>query len=88
MRATGALWRDTGRHVLVLPQQNRADVVALGGGGAALWRILSEPLDAHQIAERLADLAPDEPDSQAVSTCLDDLVSRKVLAVLMEKDPL
>jgi hypothetical protein len=53
-RAPDALWRDTGRHVLVAVP-HRTEVQVLGGGGAAIWRHLARAASAGELADRFAD---------------------------------
>lgn len=89
VRAAGALWHDTGVHVVVLPRRDRhCDVVVLGGGGAELWRRLDEPVDAWSLAERLAGSGGASPDPEVLTDCLEDLVARGIVARLIEEDEL
>ena len=75
-RVGGALWRDTGVHVVVLPPESGAQVLVLGGGGAAFWRVLDRPRTLREVQERLAlDAveAPQDRDLLACATQLDGL---------------
>jgi hypothetical protein len=76
-RARGVLTRDTDLHVVVLPTAPRADFVLLGGGAAAIWRILETPLTADQIAERFDRTS--SPEEAELISYLHDLVTRGVL---------
>lgn len=78
-RRTGTLWRDTGRHVLALPESDGADVVVLGGGSAVLWRLLERPQSLPGILRRLAEAGGDAPTEDDVRACLDDLVTRSLI---------
>ena len=80
-RQSGALWRDTGRHVLALPSAERAVVVVLGGGGAVLWRLLEEPLRLTEVMSRLQTSEGAAPAEAEVLACLDDLVQRGLVEV-------
>lgn len=75
-RRVGTLWRDTGMHVLVLADDDGAEVVVLGGGGAVLWRLLEQPLDLPTVMTRLRTAAGAAPDQEEVQECLRDLVAR------------
>lgn len=79
-RRVETLWRDTGMHVLALPEGDGAEVVVLSGGSAVLWRLLAQPLALPDILGRLEpgvdDLAPAE---DAVVACLDDLLARGLI---------
>lgn len=86
-RAAGALWRDTGTHVLVLPDARDADVIALGGGGALVWRLLTRPLACGEIESELGRHAEPPPDREAVLECLRQLVACRVLSVVEQAGP-
>ena len=76
-RHTGTLWRDTGHHVLALPETDGAEVAVLGGGSAVLWRLLDQPLALHELLEHLvSDEGEADPAAPEVLTCLQDLVRR------------
>ena len=76
-RRAGTLWRDTGEHVLALPEGEGAEVVILGGGSAVLWRLLAQQLTLPQMLGLLStsEDAP-APGENEVLTCLRDLVTR------------
>lgn len=57
-RADGMLWRDTGRHVVTMLPHSEGQVRVLGGGSAAVWRLLEEPLTVGEIVDRLAEAGP------------------------------
>ena len=88
VRVAAVLWRDTGLHVLVLPDGTSHEVVVLGGGSAVVWRLLAEPVDAAAIARRLGREAGEDLDPDAVTACLEDLADRGVVARLIEEDAL
>jgi hypothetical protein len=76
-RARGVLARDTELHVVLLPTAQRRDFVLLGGGAAAIWRLLDAPLTADQIAQRF-DRSSSPEDTELVGY-LHDLLARGVL---------
>lgn len=84
-RAHAALWRDTGRHVVVLGPRQDAEVVVLGGGSALLWRLLDQPLELEEINRRVGLLGAGPGE---VASCLDDLVDRGLVAWMIVEDEL
>jgi hypothetical protein len=86
-RAAGALWRDTGSHVVVLPDRHDAEVVVLGGGGAVLWRLLERSLSLGDIELQLHQADGHQPETSAVLGCLEDLVARGVLTSTGQGEP-
>ncbi len=79
VRTAGLLWRDTGRHVLVLGHDEARDVTVLGGGGATLWRLLDRPRSLDELEQRLAG-APGQPHLRTdLAACLEDLAERGLL---------
>ena len=78
-RRAGTLWRDTGMHVLALPEDDGAEVVVLGGGSAVLWRLLEEPLDLPTVMSRLHTPLGADPEVAEVGACLHDLVARGLI---------
>ena len=88
VRAPGSLWRDTGMHVLVIPPGAGSEVTVLGGGGAAVWRLLAEPVGLRELRERLLDTLDEGPEPGTVAACVDALVARHVVSCLFEKDEL
>lgn len=83
-RRLGTLWRDTGLHVLALPEHEAAEVVVLGGGSAVLWRMLQEPLALVDVLERLGS-GEGAPHEDAVTDCLAELVARGLIEGLDEE---
>lgn len=77
-RRLGTLWRDTGLHVLALPEEEAAEVVVLGGGSAVLWRLLAEPMTLADILDRLG-AAADAPPEDVVTSCLADMAARGLI---------
>ncbi len=83
-RSSDLLWRDTGRHVLVLPPDVDGQVLVLGGGGAAVWRLLEEPRTLQELTEHFTNASKSGqpvPDLAAVATCVDELAACGVLHV-------
>lgn len=83
-RVGAPLWRDTGRHVLVLPSAQTGDVTVLGGGGAALWRLLDRPLDSAQLRARFSDSGV-APTAEELDACLTQLTALGLISVV--RDP-
>ena len=77
-REATALWRDTGVHVVVLPE-HATEVKVLGGGGAWLWRMLDEPASMLDLLGVLTDEAGPTPDAGELEACLLDLVEQGLL---------
>lgn len=83
-RSSRLLWRDTGRHVLVLTPEVDGQVFVLGGGGAAVWRLLERPRTLQELTDHFAsasDSAQPAPDLAAVAGCVDELAACGVLQV-------
>ncbi|QNN52168.1 hypothetical protein [Nocardioides mesophilus] len=77
-RADGVLWRDTGRHVVLLPRGEDRVPLVLGGGTAELWRLLdSRPT----MTEIVAAFEPDPRVEVAdeVECALHELVNHGVV---------
>ena len=73
-RAAGVLWRDTGRHVLVLRAEGSDSPVVLGGGHAQLWRMVGGGRSVSELAAQFARSAPDGVDvTRAVHSALSAL---------------
>ncbi len=73
-----ALWRDTGRHVVVVPTGADGEVQVLGGGGAAIWRHLAEPCRAEDLQRRFAEQGQ-APDVDLLTEHLEELCELRVL---------
>ena len=84
-RRLGTLWRDTGLHVLALPEGDANDVVVLGGGSAVLWRLLEAPMSLADILSRLDAEAVDGPRRGEISRCLEELVDRGLVEQLAQE---
>lgn len=74
-RSDRALWRDTGQHVVVLTTGNRKDVAVLGGGSAALWRLLQRRLS---LSEIVASLVCEQGGQQSAENDVADAVNALV----------
>ncbi len=72
-RVSRLLWRDTGRHVLVLMPRAGGQVLSIGGGGAAVWRLLDRPRNLRELHQSFVDAADTPPDLSSLATCLDQL---------------
>lgn len=79
-RASNALWRDTGRRVVVLPSRPSGDVQLLEGGHALVWRALDTPGSALELRDRLAGIDGGAPPSGEVSRCLSILTDRGIVS--------
>jgi Coenzyme PQQ synthesis protein D (PqqD) len=79
-RASGTVWRSAHGAVLVLPIADH-DMRALGGAGADLWQLLSQPLTLDQAAYQLAEVYDMSPNEiiQEIAPVLDDLAAHGVL---------
>lgn len=77
-RVVATLWRDTGMHVLAIPEGERTDVTVLSGGSALLWRMLDEPQGVAALVARLSspDGVEQVPGEGEIRACLEDLVER------------
>jgi hypothetical protein len=76
-RADRVLWRDTGQHVLVLTTGDRKDVAVLGGGSAALWRLLQRRLSLSEIvASLVSEQGGHHPAENDVADAVNALVAR------------
>lgn len=76
-RGRGVLSRDSDLHVVLLPTMPQRDFVLLGGGGAAIWRLLDTPLTADEIAECF-DWTTSRYKTELIG-CLRDMVDQGVL---------
>jgi hypothetical protein len=83
VRAAGALWRAGDFGVVVLGTR-RDDPLTLAGTGVAVWDALAEPLQVHQLVDRLAVQFGAEPALVAgdLAPVLDGLVADGVLEVV------
>jgi hypothetical protein len=86
-RRLGTLWRDTGLHVLALPEGDGNDVVVLGGGSAVLWRLLESPVSLGDLLSHLDAEDPSGPSRREVTQCLEELVDRGLVERLA-REPL
>lgn len=85
-RVEGLLWRDTGQHVLVLPAGARAKVVVLGGGGAAVWRLLGLPLSVGELMGEFTSVGGARPPTESeLVSCLGDLASNGIVTESREQ---
>ena len=83
-RRNYVLWRDTGVHVLVLAPGGRGRVVVLGGGGAAVWRLLDEPHDLAELDAMLAASAEGAPERDMLEDCIAEMLGQGVLRRVRE----
>lgn len=78
-RADELLWHDTGRHVLVLPTGTEGQVSVLGGGSAALWRLLERPRSVRELMAHFTVDGAEPLDMAELVDCLYHLAARGVL---------
>jgi hypothetical protein len=81
-RPSGALWRDTGEHVVVLLHDGPSDVKVLGGGGALLWRLLEQPATTAELMTELQGIGGTPPSGREVEDCLSDLAEQQLLETI------
>lgn len=62
VRAEEVLWRYTEAGVVLLPREAEEPVL-LGGSGAKIWELLTEPLSLSELTDRLAGIYAVEPAS-------------------------
>lgn len=85
-RASSALWRDTGRHVVAHGGLPGGRVHVLGGGGALLWRMLEQSATLAEILDALTAAGGSVPPNDEVAGCLDALVACGLLLVDDEEE--
>jgi hypothetical protein len=83
-RSPGALWRDTGEHVVVLLHDGPSDVKVIGGGGALLWRLLDEPATTAELMAEFQKLGGSPPSPAEIEGCLSDLADQQLLQTIEE----
>jgi hypothetical protein len=86
-RRSCLLWRDTGVHVLVLPPRCRGQVVVLGGGSAAVWRLLDNPHDVAELSTMLAGSSEEALERAALEDCIAELLGQSILRRVPEVTP-
>lgn len=84
-RRSYLLWRDTGVHVLVLTPKGHGRVVALGGGGAALWRLLDEAHDLAELGTMVAGSFEEAPERAELEDCIAEMLGQGLLRRLPEE---
>lgn len=72
-RPAGALWRDTGLHVVVLSQESSSDIKVLAGGGAVVWRLLEDPATISDLLTAFRRGGAEPPSADELEACLREL---------------
>lgn len=85
-RTARLLWRDTGQHVLVLPPDATSQVLVLGGGGAAVWRLLDRTRSLRELIDHFDQHGGSGPDLTTLLDCLSELVDHRLLRAVGEHD--
>ncbi|MPZ93389.1 MAG: hypothetical protein GEU96_00475 [Propionibacteriales bacterium] len=80
-RSDGVLWRDTGQYVLVLAPGDDGAVTLLGGGSAALWRLLGRRHSLPEIVAAFVDHQGTRPAEHEIADAVADLTARGLLRV-------
>lgn len=78
-RAPKLLWRDIGTRIVVLPAAGNHDVLVLGGGGAAAWRMLDVPLTVAELTSRFETPGGPRPSESEIQSCLHELVDLQLV---------
>jgi hypothetical protein len=81
LRTESALWRDTGRHVLVLNAAQEGGLIVLAGQEAALWRLLAQRLSTPEILSSLVEGEETELDEGDVLDAVETLVESGLVHV-------
>ncbi len=84
-RAGHLLWRDTGRHVLVLVPNAVGEVLSVGGGGAAVWRLLDHPRNLKELRDSFVGVSDTVPDVDSLADCLEQLAEHGVVQIAGER---